>query len=329
MRIRCVVPPSRALAAGLAVVLLAGCGGAEQETAPNVPPLVSVSSPPTSATPSATPSQTPSEPAKVADTLCVRMDPALVQSTLAAPVANIQAKNPPAEFGIPTYDVCQFALSTSPNGPALRVGVSVLPATKATLAATQKEYAAQPREPVKPAAVGEGGYGTSYFLVFLLGGKLYKLSGPRATLAKYVVLGQEVVRQAAGLPEAERLITRSDCERGTSAATKVMGAPAMVRRDGQTLVGDLVCGWVTSTSVLSSSVRREPQAEAMMAPIRKLPTSQSVPLGDEGYVDTATGRTTIRVGVDKIVDLVPLPARKIDPDLMTQFALAMSPLYTR
>ena len=66
-----------------------------------------------------------------------------------------------------------------------------------------------------------------------------------------------------------------------------------------------------------------------MAPLRKAPTSQSIPLGDEGYVDTATGRTTIRVGDDKLVDLVPLPARAVDPDLMTKFALAMSPLYTR
>jgi hypothetical protein len=257
------------------------------------------------------------------------MNAALVQTTLAVPVANIQPKAPPAEFDIPTYDVCQFALSTSPNGLVLRVGVSVLPATKATLAATQKAYAAHPREPALPAKVGQGGYGTSTFLVFLFGGKLYKLSGPQTTLAKYVALGQEVVRQAPGLPEAERLITRPECERGSAAAEKVMGAPAMVRRDGLTLVGDVVCGWVTSTSVLSTSVRREPDAKALMAPIRKFATSQSIPLGDEGYVDTATGRTTIRVGDDKIVDFVPLPARAINPDLMTQFALAMSPLYTR
>ncbi|HEY3562647.1 MAG TPA: hypothetical protein VGL05_34510 [Kribbella sp.] len=316
------------IAAGLAVVLLAGCGGPGQETAPSVPPLVPVSTPQESPsqTPSSTPSQTPSS--KVADTLCVRMDPTLVQSTLAVPVANIQPDNPPAEFGIPTYDVCQFTLSAGKNGPVLRVGVSVLSATKATLAATQKAYAAQPREPVLPAKVGQGGYGTSTFVVFLQGGKLYKISGPKATLAKYVVLAQEVIRQAPGLPEPERSITRPECERGTSAAEKVLGAPALVRRDDQTILGDVVCGWVTATSVLSSSVRREPDAEALLAPIRKAPTSQSIPLGDEGYVDTATGRTTIRVGDDKLVDLVPLPARAINPDLMTQFALAMSPLYT-
>jgi hypothetical protein len=103
----------------------------------------------------------------------------------------------------------------------------------------------------------------------------------------------------------------------------------MVRRDGQTLAGDLVCGWVTANGVLYTSVRRTPNAEALMVPIRKAPTSQAIPLGDEAYVDTATGRTTIRVGDDKLVDLVPLPPRAVDPDLMTAFALAMSPLYTR
>ncbi len=313
----------------LLVVLLAlaGCGGPGEESAPNVPPLVSVSTTPTE-TPSPTPSDSPSSPAtsKVADTLCVRMDQQLVQSTLAVPVVQIQPKPVPADFGLPTYDVCRLSLSTSPSGPVLTVGISVLPATKATLAAAQKSYAAS--KP-KTAVVGEGGFGTSTFVVFLLNGRLYKVSGPPATPSKYVVLGQEVVRQAPGLPEAQPLITRPDCERGSSAAEKVMGAPAMVRRDGQTALGDLVCGWITPTSVLYTSVRRTPNAEALMAPIRKASTSQSIPLGDEAYVDTATGRTIIRVGDDKLVDLVPLPARAIDPDIMTKFALAMSPVYTR
>ena len=312
----------------VALLAVAGCGGPGNETAPNVPPLVSVSTTPTE-TPSETPSPSTPPTAKVAETLCVRMDQPLVQSTLGVPVVTLQTKAAPAEFGLPTYDVCQFGLSTSPNGPVLRVGVSVLPATKATLTGAQKAYAATKGEPAKPAVVGEGGFGTSTFVVFLLGGRLYKVSGPPATLAKYVVLGQEVVRQAPGLPEAQPLIARPDCERGSSTAEKVLGAPAMVRRDGQTALGDLVCGWVNPTSVLSTSVRRTPNAEALMQPIRKAPTSQSIPLGDEAYVDTATGRTTIRVGADKLVDLVPLPARPIDPDTMTAFALAMSPLYTR
>jgi hypothetical protein len=245
------------------------------------------------------------------------------------PVVQIQPKGVPADFGLPTYDVCQLGLSTSPSGPVLKLGISVLPATKADLAAAQKAYAATKAEPSKPVAIGQGGFGTSRFVVFLLNGRLLEVTGPPATLAKYVVLGQEAVRQAPGLPEAPPLITRAECEGGTSAAAQVMGAPAMVRRDSETDAGDIVCGWITSTSVLYTTARRVPDAEKVIAPARKVPTSMSVPLGDEGYVDTATGRGILRVGTDKIVDLVPLPGGKVKPDDMVSFALAISPLYTR
>ncbi|ONI67272.1 hypothetical protein BWI15_29420 [Kribbella sp. ALI-6-A] len=316
--------------AATAVLILAGCGGGSGESAPNVPPLVSVSTTPTE-TASETPSETPSPPptAKVADTLCVRMNQSLVRTTLAVPVVTIQPKAVPAEIGLPSFDICQLALSTNPSGPVLRLGVSVLPSTKADLSAARQAYVATKGEPPRTLAAGQGGYVTSKFAVFLLGNRLFKVEGPAATQTKYVVLAQEAARQAAGLPEAAPLITRPECERGTSAAAKVMGAEAMARRDSQTPAGDVVCGWITATSVLSTTARRVPDAEAAMATVRKAPTSQSVPLGDEGYVDTATGRGTIRVGTDKIADLVPLPGTKVKTDDMVAFALAISPLYTR
>jgi hypothetical protein len=108
-----------------------------------------------------------------------------------------------------------------------------------------------------------------------------------------------------------------------------MGAPAMVRRDGETAAGDVVCGWITATSVLSSTARTVPDAVKAMEAARKSPTSESVPLGDDGFFNTATGAVTLRVGSDKIVDLVPLPAGKATEDAMIAFALAVSPLYTR
>ncbi len=323
MRIRSVVA---LLGSG---ALLVGCSSPGGEDAPSVPPLVPLSTATESPTP--TPSETPSTPpvSKVADTLCSRMDQNLVQSTLAVPAVQIQTKTPPAEFGIPTYDVCQLGLSTSSSGPVLRIGISVLPATPATLAAARKAYDATKGEPAKPVALGQGGFATSKFALFLLDAKLLKISGPAATVAKYTVLGQEVVRQAPGLPEPGPQITREECERGTSKADKVLGESAIFRRDGESAVGDLVCGWLTATGVLYSSVRRVADAEAVIAPTRKAATSESVPLGDEGYVDTATGRLIIRVGTDRIVYLVPLPAGTANKDDMIAFALAMSPLYTR
>ncbi|MFF0338541.1 hypothetical protein [Kribbella sp. NPDC004875] len=311
------------IAAGLAAVLLASCSGPGQENAPSAPPLVPMSS---ADTPSETPSETPapSPSAAPAETVCQRMDQTLVRTTLAVPAVDIQTKTPPTDFGPPTYDVCQLTLSNVPNGPVLSVETSVLPATAVTLAATRKAYKG---EPAQTAVVGEGGYGASTFVVFLQGGKLYKVAGPKATLAKYVVLAQEVARQAEGVPTADPVITRPECDRGTSAAEKVLGARPTARRDSETAPGDPVCAWVTAASVLTTSVRRTPQAKALMAPIAKAPTSQSIPFGDEGYVDTVTGRTTIRVGDDELVDFVPLPARAIDPDVMTQLALKMASVY--
>ncbi|MGC4943733.1 hypothetical protein [Kribbella sp. DT2] len=322
--------PVTSLVALAGLLALSGCGGGVGETAPNVPPLVSVSTAPTES-PSVSPSGTPSVPpeSKVADTLCVRMNQALVQATLAVPVVRIQPKAVPAEIGVPSFDICQLALSASPSGPVLRLGVSVLPATREELTAAQQAYAATKAEPARAIAVGQGGYGTSKFAVFLLGTRLYKVEGPVATQTKYVVLAQEAARQAAGLPEAAPLITREECERGSNAAAKVMGTTATARRDSETAAGDLVCGWITSTAVVYSTARRMADAAAAMASVRKAPTSQSVPLGDEGYVDTATGRGTIRVGTDKIADLVPLPGAKVKTDDMVAFALAVSPLYTR
>lgn len=321
----------RSAAALVGVLALAGCGTSSNETAPNVPPLVSVSTPVQSPTP--TLSETPSGPpsSTVADTLCTRADQTLVRTTLAAPVVQVQSKAVPAEIGLPTYDVCELNLSTNPSGPVLRMGVSVLPATKAELTAAQRSYDATrgKLEASKPAAVGQGGFGTSRLVVFLFGGKLLKVSGPPATLAKYVVLAEEAARQASGLPVAQPLITRDDCERATSEAAAVMGVPAMARRDGETATGDVVCGWITATSVLSSSARTVPDAVKVIEAARKAPTSESVPLGDEGFLNTATGAVTLRVGSDKIVDLVPLPAGKATKDAMIAFALAVSPLYTR
>jgi hypothetical protein len=91
----------------------------------------------------------------------------------------------------------------------------------------------------------------------------------------------------------------------------------------------VVCGWITATNVLSSSARTVPDAVKVIEAARNAPTSESVPLGDEGLVNTATGAVTLRVGSDKIVDLIPLPAGKATKDAMIAFALAVSPLYTR
>lgn len=327
-----------ALAGSLAVGL-AGCYSDEaapgsgtsagESSAPSASPPADSPSLPTASPTSGTPATPPT--AKVADTLCVRADQSLVRQTLAAPAVAIRPTAPPAEIGLPSFDVCELALTTNPSGPVLRMGISVLPATQSDLAAARKVYqdTRGKLEPAKPAAVGAGGFGTSRFVVFLLDGRLLKVSGPPATVGKYVALGREAARQAPGLPPAPPLITREECERGTSQAAAVMGAPAMARRDGKPAAGQLTCGWISTTATLSASARTVPDAAKVMESVRKLPTSESVPLGDDGFFDTRTRAIILRVGTDKIVDLVPLPAGQADKNAMIAFALAMSSVYTR
>jgi hypothetical protein len=265
----------------------------------------------------------------VVQTVCDRLDPGLVRTTFGTPLAQSGPEVPPVEFGIPTYDVCRFTLKTGRNGLALRVGVSVLPATTSTLAASRKADAANPRQPIATAAIGRGGYGTSQYLVFLQGERMIKLTGPIATLAKYVTIGRQVARELAALPPPRKIVTLEQCDRGSWVAEKVMGARAVARRDLDTDAAGPTCGWITATSTLSSSARFDPAAKAQLQAIGRLPTSRPIPFGAEGYVDTRTGRTTIRVGDKKLVELVPYPARAVNPGLMTDFALAMNGLYAR
>jgi len=325
------IRPAALLASAALVVLLAAC-----ETVNEVGPSPSVTpSTPSTPAPSGTPSATPSGPptAKVADTLCVRIDQTLVRQTLAVPSVAMEPEDIPAEVGLPTYDDCGLQLGTATPGRTvpLRIGVSVLPGTAAGLATARQVYDARRGglEASKPVTGGLGGFGTSRFAVRLGNGRLVKVSGPPATIQKYAALAAAAVREVPGLPEPEPLIVHQECERGSTEAADVLGAPAMIRRDVETKTGDLVCAWITTTGVLWSSEETVPDAVKAIQPIREKPTAESVPLGDEALFDTATRAVTIRVGTDKIVSLTPLPAGRADKNAMIAFALAVSGLYTR
>lgn len=302
----------------------------DAEVAPSVPPLTSV--PTTTApseTPSETPSSTPSEttPAAPVETLCGRVDQALIQRTLAVRSVQVDPGPTPAEIGLPSYDVCTLRLG---GAAPLRMGVSVFPATTAGLVASKKAYDAGrgPLEPSKPAVVGQGGYGTSQFVVFLAGDRLVKLAGPPATLPKYLALARDAAAQLAGLPNPPALITRSECDRGSSAAAKVLGAPATARRDSMAADGTITCSWLTATAVLSSTASTAPAAVSAFETARKSPTAEPVPLGDHAFFETRTRTIQIRKST-KIASLTPLPHVRADRDTMLAFALSISGLYTR
>jgi hypothetical protein len=315
-----------ALVVGLGIVGLLILGGplsscdAVNEVAPSVPPLTSV--PPASETPSAAPSETPS--AQPVETLCGRVDQALIQRTLAVRTVQPEPDPTPAEIGLPSYDACTLRLG---GAAPLRFGVSVLPATTTDLATSRRSYDAGPLEPSQPARVGQGGYGTSRFVVFLAGGRLVKISGPPATLPKYVTLARDAAAQLPGLPPPPPLISRPECDRGSSAAADVLGAPGAVRRDSRAADGTVTCAWITADAVLSSTATTSPAAIKAFETARRSSTAEPVPLGDDAFFDTRTRAVHIQAG-PRIASLTPLAVRA-DRNAMVAFALAISGLYTR
>lgn len=288
------------------------------------PPTLPSVSPSVSPTPSETPT------ASIAATLCSRVD----QSTIARVIKArrlVMSTTVLPEFGVPTYDVCSFTVTPASGKPyALRIGASVLAAAPGELAAARRAYdVTQTRTGrARSAAVAQGGFGTNRFVVFLGAGRLVRVSGP-ATFAQNLAVAREAAKQTSGLPAAPPEITRPECERGDSAAAKVIGAPPTIRRDHVNASGDTECGWAISTRTVSTTAVRDRGATARFAADRDKPGAEPVPLGDEGLYDARTHTVRIRIGADKIASFAPVPAGQAAKNDMIAFALRLSGLYTR
>lgn len=287
---------------------------------------------PASPSPSDTPSQTPTvtPTASIASTLCSRVDQTAIAKVVKARRLVMNTAVLP-DFGVPTYDVCSFTVTPASGKPyALRIGASVLAAAPGELAVARRAYDATQGRSTKSrtAAVGQGGYATNGFVVFLGAGRLVRVSGP-ATFAQNLAVARETAKQTPGLPSAPPEVTRPECERGGSAAAKVIGAPPTIRRDRVTGTGDTECGWAISTRTVSTSVTRVRNAAAVFAADRDKPGAEPVPLGDEGLYDARTHAVRIRGGTDKIASFVPVPAGQAAKNDVIAFALRLSGLYTR
>ncbi len=323
-------------------VVLAGTVACSNEPPPqgDSPPLVSVT--PTSPTPSPTSSE-PSlpSPAKIADTLCVRMDPNAVTRILKVRNTKLSTDPTSTTVDVPTYDVCTLDMTTGtdartkrPIQTPLQVGVSVLPATAADLAAARRAYTTtQGRfDPARTAAVGQGGYGTRRFVVFLSNGRLVKVSsglGTRATYAGYLAVAREVAKHTAGLPVQQPMVALEECERGSASAAKVIGAEPVIRRDRRNEYGDIECGWATRTRAVYSAATRVANARRIFQQNSSLPTAERVPLGDDALYDAESHGIQVRSGETKIAYFTPVPFGTGAKNDMIAFALRLSPLYTR
>jgi hypothetical protein len=301
----------------------------------NSPPLVSTRPPtyaPSSPTPAVTPSETPTETPTVAisDTLCSRADQAALSRILKARRLTMRSDVTPL-FGVPTYDVCAFTVTPASGKPyTLRVGASVLPATAADLATARRTYDVTRgrSERSRTAAAGQGGYGTSRFVVFLGSGRLVLVSGP-ASYAQNLAVAREMAKQTAGLPAAPTEITRPECERAGAAAAKVLGAPPTIRRDRVNQYGDTECGWAIATRTISSTATRVRNAAQVFEVNARRPGAEPVPLGDDGLYDPGTHAVQVRIGADRIATFAPVPTGQAAKNDVIAFALRLSGLYTR
>lgn len=285
---------------------------------------------PSSPTPTPSPTPTTAPTASIAATLCSRVDQNAVTRVLKARRLVMNTAVVP-DFGVPTYDVCSFTVTPASGRPyALRIGAAVLPAAPGELAVARRAYdVTQPRTGrARAAAVGQGGFGTNGFVVFLGTGRLVRVGGA-PTFAQNLALARETAKQTAGLPAPPPEITRPECGRGDTAAAKVIGAPPTIRRDRVNSTGDTECGWAISTRTVSTTVARVGNAAARFAADRGKPGAEPVPLGDEGLYDARSHAVRIRIGTDKVASFIPVPAGQAAKNDVIAFALRLQGLYTR
>jgi len=151
--------------------------------------------------------------------------------------------------------------------------------------------------------------------------------GGRATYAHYLALAREAAKQTAGLPAAQLELTNEACDKAGSAASKVLGEPAPVRRDRVNSHGDVECAWATPRRTVSSTATRVPNAEQVFERNSRLPGAEPVPLGDDGLYDARTHAVQIRVG-DKVATFAALPQGQAAKNDVIALALRLAGLYT-
>jgi hypothetical protein len=319
---------TRGAIGALAVVLLTVACSNEPPPQGDVPPLVSVTPAP-SGTPSGSPSESASQTPSAApvETLCRRLDLRIVATAFGARTATVRAAAVEPAFGVPTYSECTVDLAGA-RKQTVRVGVSVLEATAADLAAARKAYDGSrgKGEAARAVAVGDGGFGTSRFAVFLGTGRLVRISGDPASYNGYLAVARDAAMRVPGMTPPATEVTLPDCERGTAAAAAVLGASPAIRWDHVNAYGDTECGWATRTSAVYTEAVRVANAERLFT---SGPGLESVPLGDDGLYDASTHAVRVRIGPTKVAYFTPVPAVIADKNDVVSFALKLNGLYTR
>lgn len=319
------------------LVCMTGC-----DSEPDARPTPMTSTP---SSPAVTATQTPvatGSPAPLTDTVCAKMNAATVAKAFRA-ISAKPALGSGSAASFPPLDSCIFILrsNTESNQPpytpeSVTIGVSVLPATKADLAARRADFDRSPGffGRSRPVAVGDGGFGSPLIVMALGHGRLVEVRGHPFgsvnSLAQNLATAREAIRHLPGLPPAVRVIPRPECERGTAAATKVLAGPALVRRDSAGNSGDVNCGWANGSGMVTVESSRIGNAAVVISSQRKRKNVQPVAIGAEGIYRPDTSTILFRIGTNKIVavDHDARAGRATKADLIA-LAQAVAPLYTR
>jgi hypothetical protein len=239
---------------------------------------------------------------------------------------------------VPLGDGCSL-VDAAADVHEVRVTLSAIPVTDAQFAESRKGDAEWVTEIGYAAKVVDGGIGpgswavdpaaAAPWLVFRAGNRPIKLrmeNDGSGTLDELRSIAQTILDLPGGLPTAQAIIARPECDRGTAAAERLLVGKAVLRRD--TLTGGyLSCQWGSATgsvAVRSGGLGSDPALD--FGYVRGGFHSHRVNVGAEGWQQT-DGELAFRTAQDAYIELVATPGSTLRPGLVVALAQAIAPAY--
>jgi hypothetical protein len=236
-----------------------------------------------------------------------------------------------ARGGQPLSDTC-WLTDAADAKHRIRISVSVLPMTAEDLAKvrdTDSFYM-----PVVDGEVGKGSWATSSTddarVMISSSERLVRVVttvGWTEGLAEARAVAKTVDGLPGGVPAAQAVIRRPECDRGTAAAEKLLGMPARARRDSVS-DGRVRCLWGTTRGTAfaeAGGIRSAPGEEFSWIKTLDPIQAKQVKIGAEGRQTAEV--VTYRVGKDTYVSVGAGPFLTTDPAAVRALALAMLPVY--
>jgi hypothetical protein len=274
-----------------------------------------------------------SQRAQPVGSLCDRVRPSLAGTWTSAPAE-------PSRNLIPVSDNCWLTDAADAKNQ-IRISVSVLPISADDAAAIRQSEDFYPTD----VASVDGGIGTGSWavdsaygatLVFSSGEhqvRLKRWTPRKGQLDEFRGIARTINELPGVLPDRPALQSRPECDAGTPAAEKLLGASAVVRRD--TMANGLVrCVWGSARATAFAEAGRGPGSKVGKeftevktdAPTQVAPKIVRVKVGAEGW-EHANG-ISYRIGKGTYVTVGAVPLYSAQPTILLTLARAMLPTYS-